>query len=137
VRQLFEAGCIQSAFWHRFSATAHSPIGLHPEQYGITLRPLPKITFAHNDVAFDDPVGTDHDFLGAGLRKALYNYMLGVGLDADVRAWFEAPAPKRPPGTAGVPQMQEQFAAGRRSRRVAAVPKTTVPADLIARCLAE
>ena len=125
VRQLFEAGCIQSAYWHRFSATAHSPIGLHPEQYGITLRPLPKITFAHNDVAFDDPVGADHDFLGAGLRKALYNYMLGVGLDADVRAWFEAPAQKR-------------RTRGRQSkRRVAAVPKTTVPANLIARCLAE
>ena len=91
VRQLFEVGCIQSAYWHRFSATAHSPVGLAPEQYGITLRPLPKITFAHNDLEFDDPVGTDHDFLGAGLRKALYNYMLGVGLDADVRSWFDAP----------------------------------------------
>ncbi len=44
VRQLFAAGCIQSAYWHRFSATAHSPIGLHPEQYGITLRPPPNIT---------------------------------------------------------------------------------------------
>ena len=79
VRQLFEAGCIQSAYWHRFSATAHSPVGLHPEQYGITLRRPPEITFAHNDLDFDDPVGADHDFLGAGLRKALYNYMLGVG----------------------------------------------------------
>ena len=28
VRQLFDAGCIQSAFWHRFAATVHSPIGL-------------------------------------------------------------------------------------------------------------
>jgi radical SAM family protein len=125
VRQLFEAGCIQSAYWHRFSATAHSPIGLHPEQYGITLKPPPKITFAHNDVAFDDPVGADHDFLGAGLRKALYNYMLGVGLDTDVRAWFEVPQPAR-------------RTRGRRlRRRAAAVPKTTVPPDLIERSLAE
>ena len=30
VRQLFAAGCIQSAYWHRFTATAHSPIGLNP-----------------------------------------------------------------------------------------------------------
>jgi len=122
VRQLFEAGCIQSAYWHRFSATAHSPIGLHPEQYGITLKPPLDITFAHNDVAFDDPVGADHDFLGLGLRKALYNYMLGVGLDADVRAWFEPPASAR---------------RGRQRRRAAAVPKTTVPPNLIARSLAE
>ena len=73
VRQLFTAGCIQSAYWHRFAATAHAPIGLHPERYGITLRPPRNITFAHNDLEFDDPVGTDHDFLGSGLRKALYN----------------------------------------------------------------
>jgi hypothetical protein len=125
VRQLFEAGCIQSAYWHRFSATAHSPIGLNPEQYGITLRPPPNITFAHNDVEFEDPVGADHDFLGAGLRKALYNYMLGVGLDADVRAWFEAPLPAR--------RTRER----RPRRRTAQVPKTTVPRHLIARSLGE
>ncbi|MFO1503302.1 MAG: radical SAM protein [Steroidobacteraceae bacterium] len=89
VRQLFAAGCIHSAYWHRFSATAHSPIGLDPAAYGITLKPPPVITFAHNDLPFEDPVGTDHDLLGAGLRKALYNYMHGVGLDLDVREWFE------------------------------------------------
>jgi radical SAM superfamily enzyme YgiQ (UPF0313 family) len=121
VRQLFAAGCIQSAYWHRFSATAHSPIGLNPERYGITLRPHAHVTFAENDVAFEDPTGTDHDFLGAGLRKALYNFMLGHGLDADVRIWFER---------AGV-----RSGRGRRARRRTAVPKTTVPPDLIARCL--
>jgi radical SAM superfamily enzyme YgiQ (UPF0313 family) len=123
VRQLFEAGCIQSAYWHRFSATAHSPIGLEPERYGITLRPPLEVTFAHNDVEFDDPVGTDHDFLGAGLRKALYNYMLGFGLDTDVRVWFE------PPGHAA------RRSGRRRVRRAAAVPKTTVAPDLVARFL--
>ncbi len=87
VRQLFEAGCVQSAFWHRFAATAHSPIGKQPELYGIRLRAEPS-TFARNDVAFDDPTGTDHEMLGAGLRKALYNYMHGAGFDADVRSWF-------------------------------------------------
>jgi len=125
VRQLFAAGCIQSAYWHRFAATAHSPIGLHPTRYGITLRPPPSITFAHNDVAFDDPVGTDHDFLGAGLRKALYNYMHGVGLDADVRTWFEPRAVGR-----RAPRQRR-----RRGAR-ATVPRTTVPPDLIERYLA-
>jgi radical SAM superfamily enzyme YgiQ (UPF0313 family) len=120
VRQLFAAGCIQSAYWHRFSATAHSPIGLHPDHYGIQLRPPEDITFAHNDVAFVDQVGTDHDFLGAGLRKALYNYMHGVGLDADVRTWFEP----RARGRYGSRQRRRQ---GTR----ASVPATTVPPDLI------
>src|SRR5689334_11595489 len=123
VRQLFAAGCIQSAYWHRFSATAHSPIGLAPQDYGITLKPPPNITFAHNDVAFDDPTGTDHDYLGAGLRKALYNYMHGVGLDTDVREWFE-------------PRARGGNGSRRRGApRPVLVPRTTVPPDLIERAL--
>jgi len=128
VRQLFAAGCIQSAYWHRFAATAHSPIGLHPEKYGITLRPPPDIRFAHNDIEFHDPVGTDHDFLGGGLRKALYNYMHGVGLDEDVRTWFE-------PRAAGRPHGGRNRHRGGRGGADASVPRTTVPRDLIERSL--
>jgi radical SAM superfamily enzyme YgiQ (UPF0313 family) len=129
VRQLFAAGCIQSAYWHRFSATAHSPVGLNPDSYGITLQPPADIQFAHNDLVFEDPTGTDHDFLGSGLRKAIYNYMHGVGLDVDVREWFEprAEIARRGAGrrTRGGP--------GQRTRRDsrAGVPKTTVPPELI------
>ncbi len=108
VRQLFAEGCIQSAFWHRFAATAHSPIGKEPKLFGITLSRAPKITFAKNDVAFVDPTGCDHDALAAGLRKALYNYMHGLGLDEDPRSWFES-----------------------------AVPQVTVPPDLIQRALSD
>ena len=126
VRQLFEAGCIQSAYWHRFAATAHAPIGLRPERYGITLRPLPEITFAHNDLEFDDPVGADHDLLGAGLRKALYNYMHGVGFDVDVRTWFDT----RPPaGPRGASRPRSQRGGG------PVIPAPKVPPDLIARAL--
>jgi radical SAM superfamily enzyme YgiQ (UPF0313 family) len=110
VRQLFAEGCIQSAFWHRFAATAWSPIGLHPERYGIRVL-RPPSTFALNEIPFEDPTGTDHDRLGEGLRKALYNYMHGVGLDLDVRSWFE----------------------GRRGKR--RVPRPEVPPDLIAKAL--
>jgi hypothetical protein len=124
VRQLFAAGCIQSAYWHRFTATAHSPIGLDPASYGITLRPPQNILFAHNDVDFDDPVGTDHDSLGSGLRKAIYNYMHGVGLDADVREWFE----QRSKG--------HRKGGRRRGDTSVGVPRTTVPPDLIDQFLA-
>jgi radical SAM superfamily enzyme YgiQ (UPF0313 family) len=94
VRQLFGAGCIQSGFFHRFACTVHSPVGKHPEQYGVTLVPLPEISFAKNDVGFIDPAGVDHDALGTGLNKALYNYMHGIGLDADVRSWFAGKVPR-------------------------------------------
>jgi len=112
VRQLFAEGCIQSAFWHRFTATTHSPIGKQPELFRITLREAPAITFAKNDVAFDDPTPCDHDALAEGLRRAIYNYMHGLGLDEDPRSWF---APRRGRG----PKL----------------PATTVPPDLIQRAL--
>ena len=91
VRQLFENGCIQSGFFHRFTCTVHSPVGLDPEAYGISLQPLPPISFAKNDVAFIDPTNVDHDLLGQGLKKAIYNFMHGIGLDEDVRSWFDLP----------------------------------------------
>jgi len=94
VRQLFEAGCIHSGFFHRFACTVHSPVGLHPEEYGVTLKPLPPTRFARNDVGFIDPTGTDHATLGVALNKALYNYMHGIGLDEDVRAWFGGRVPR-------------------------------------------
>jgi hypothetical protein len=94
VRQLFEAGCIQSAYWHRFSVTAHSPIGRDPGKFGITLLPEPEIRFARNDLAFEDPTPCDHGSLGVGLRKALYNFMHGLGFENDVRFWFERKVPK-------------------------------------------
>lgn len=94
VRQLFEAGCIQSGFFHRFTCTVHSPVGRDPAAYGVTLQPLPPTTFARNDVGFVDPTGVDHDRLGTALKKAIYNYMHGIGLDADVRSWFDQRVPK-------------------------------------------
>ena len=94
VRQLFLNGCIQSGFFHRFSCTVHSPVGLNPEEYGIELPPLPEGNFAKNDRPFIDPTGVDHDALGAALKKAIYNFMHGIGLEEDVRMWFPFKVPK-------------------------------------------
>ena len=94
VRQLFEAGCIQSGFFHRFACTVHSPVGKDPSRFDITLDPMPATSFAKNDIGFTDPTGVDHDALGAGLNRALYNYMHGIGLDQDVRSWFPFKVPR-------------------------------------------
>ncbi len=93
VRQMFQEGCLSSAFWHRFSATAHSPVGHAPEEFGIEIE-RSATQFSENDLEFRDSTGVDHGMLAFGLRKAVYNYMLGIGLDADVREWFDIPVPK-------------------------------------------
>lgn len=94
VRQLFANGCMQSGFFHRFTCTVHSPVGLNPAEYGVTLNPLPEVSFAKNDIGFNDPTGVDHAALGVGLRKAIYNFMHGIGLEEDVRNWFDFNVPK-------------------------------------------
>ena len=101
VRQLFLNGCIHSGFFHRFACTVHSPVGLHPQDYGITLLPLPEGRFAKNDVGFIDPTGTDHDTLGLALKKAIYNFMHGHLLEEDVRTWFAEFMDRVPKPTVG------------------------------------
>ncbi len=97
VRQLFQNECIHSAFWHRFAATIHSPVGKDPKSFGISLhepRAPKEGIFSRNDIPFHDPTPNDHEILGEGLKTALYNYMHGVGLDWDVREWFPQSLPK-------------------------------------------
>ena len=69
-------------------------MGQRPEEYGVTLPPLPPAPFARNTIPFHDPTGVDHDALGAALKKAIYNYMHGIGLEDDVRQWFPFKVPK-------------------------------------------
>jgi len=98
VRQLFENRCLVSCHWHRFALGQFSPIALAPERYGIRLAKMPIRSFVCDSLNYRDSVRCDHDMLGRGLRKAAYNYMLGFGLDMDVRLWFEneVPAPTIP-----------------------------------------
>ena len=93
VRQLFELGVIQSGFWHQFAMTAHSPVGLNPEEFGV----IPQqndITFANNDIQFKDKTGINHDKFSFGLKKSLFNYMHGICFDYDLQDWFEFKIPK-------------------------------------------
>jgi radical SAM superfamily enzyme YgiQ (UPF0313 family) len=92
VRQLFELGIIQSGFWHQFAMTAHSPVGMNPDEFGV-LPQHNEITFANNDVQFKDKTGIDHDKFSFGLKKSLFNYMHGIGLDYDLKEWFDFKIP--------------------------------------------
>ncbi len=110
VRQLFAQGCIQSGFFHRFVCTVHSPVGQRPQDYGVNLLPLPPSRFAQNNVAFTDPTGTDHDAMGRALKKAIYNYMHGIGLEADVRSWFDVRVPKTTVGKNSIARALRSYA---------------------------
>jgi radical SAM superfamily enzyme YgiQ (UPF0313 family) len=94
VRQLVESGVMQSGFWHQFALTAHSPVGLNPDAYKIKiLNPEPG-RFANNDLEHADPTGTDHARFSEGLKKSLFNYMHGIGLDMPLQEWFDFKIPR-------------------------------------------
>lgn len=94
VRQLFELGIVQSGFWHQFALTTHSPIGLNPEKFKIKITGLQNGTFANNDLYHDDPTGCDHASFSEGLKKALFNYMHGIGFNLPLHSWFDFKTPR-------------------------------------------
>ncbi len=93
VRQLFKAGILQSAYWHQFAMTAHSPVGMNPADYKVE-RSWEQGSFANNDVVHTDPTGADHDSFSFGLKKSLFNYMQAIGLDEPLHKWFDFKIPK-------------------------------------------
>jgi radical SAM superfamily enzyme YgiQ (UPF0313 family) len=94
VRQMFAADLMQSAFWHRFTATAHSPIGLDPTANGLRILGPDFGGFAENDLFHIDRHGATPEWIGQGLRRSMLNFLEGRGLEMDVRQWFDHPAPR-------------------------------------------
>ncbi len=96
VRQLFAAGLIHSAFWHRFVATAHSPVGRHPERFDIRITGPEFHGFAFNDLAYTSD-NADHEDdpadYGPALEAALHAFMEGACLDESVLRFFSHPVP--------------------------------------------
>ena len=94
VRQLFQAGILQSAFWHQFTMTAHSPVGLNPDKYKVKKLTNVTGTFANNDILHEDITGADHETFSFGLKKSLLNFMHGTCLDYPLQKWFDFKVPK-------------------------------------------
>ena len=92
VRQLFKTGVLQSAFWHQFAMTAHSPVGLNPEKFYVKNKSKYG-DFANNDLVHEDPSGADHERYSFGLKKSLFNYMQQNCLDDSLQKWFEFKIP--------------------------------------------
>jgi hypothetical protein len=93
VRQLFEIGILQSGFWHQFALTAHSPVGMNPDEFGV-IPVINEISFANNDVDFKDSTGIDHSKFSFGLKKSLFNFMQGIGFDLPLQEWFDFKTPR-------------------------------------------
>ena len=93
VRQMFETGILQSGFWHQFAMTAHSPVGMYPEKFGVLKETEAIGSFANNDIVHIDETGTNHDKFSFGLKKSLFNYMHGICFDYPLQDWFEFKVP--------------------------------------------
>jgi hypothetical protein len=94
VRQMFQAGVLQSAYWHQFTMTAHSPVGLEPQLYQVQKETEVVGSFANNDILHLDPTGADHVEFAHGLKKSLFNYMHATLIDAPLHKWFDFKVPK-------------------------------------------
>ncbi|MEO5592323.1 MAG: radical SAM protein [Chitinophagaceae bacterium] len=94
VRQMFKADILQSAFWHQFTMTAHSPVGLEPAKFSVQKQHAGMGSFANNDIEHIDPTGADHPTFAYGLKKSLHNYMHGMCFDDPLQKWFDFKTPR-------------------------------------------
>lgn len=90
IRNWFEEGILQSAFWHRFTMTIHSPTGLNPEKFKCRITGAQHNPFANNSIDFEEEDNdVDWDYIGEGLRQATHNYMHGNGYDIALQNWIK------------------------------------------------
>jgi hypothetical protein len=94
VRGLFASGAVHSAYWHRFALTAHSTAFRDASKLRLRILDDRQTAFSRNEIPFDEPGRDDPGIYGDGLRRAVYNFMHGVGFDLDIRSWFDFPMPK-------------------------------------------
>ncbi len=94
VRQLFYNNCIQSAFWHQFACTSHSPVGKNPDAFHIKITGPKFEGFAENDLYHEDPTGAEHHLYSEGLNKALNNYLNHTKFDVPLQNYFQFKVPQ-------------------------------------------
>lgn len=90
LRQFFDAGLLDSCFWHKFVLTRHSRLydewtkGMHKD-----LKPFENKDsgiFAKNGIHFEGE--NSYDKYSDGLNQSLQNWMHGKGINKSVNKWF-------------------------------------------------
>lgn len=94
VRQMFETGILNSAYWHKFALTKHSLVYKNPDNFKIKIKDIEDNPFCNNDAEFTEVNGFNHDELTDGLKTSLYNYMKGVGFEIPLYEWFDCITPQ-------------------------------------------
>ncbi|MCR4743399.1 MAG: radical SAM protein [Treponema sp.] len=100
LRQFFQAGLLDSAFWHKFVLTRNSQVytdwknglqkDLQPIEAKVNLKD-PQSMFAQNNLHFK---GEEYfEKFGKGLETALNSWMHGQALNTKVQKWFDFPLP--------------------------------------------
>jgi hypothetical protein len=84
VRQLFANGCIQSRLLPPLCLHRAFTGGQNPEEYGVTLAPLPpgELCQERRGPSSTPRAWTTTPALRRASRKAIYNYMHGIGLES-------------------------------------------------------
>lgn len=89
VRQFVQLDLFQSGFWHLFTLTVHSPIAQNVEEFKVEILSSTNNPFANDNLVHHDLTGINYQKYSDGLKKALYNYMHGIGFDSDIQNWFD------------------------------------------------
>lgn len=133
VRQMFAAGILQSAFWHQFAMTAHSPVGMNPDFYKVKIENITIGTFANNDLVHTDPTGAEHELFSMGLKKSLLNYMHHTCLDFPLNKWFDFKVPKTtvPPNYIAQILNEQEYTANKLTAKVVWLGTNLLTEDFI------
>lgn len=96
LRQFYQAGLLDSSFWHKFTLTRHSRVydeykkGLHKELHPLEIKDAG--LFAKNALHFEGEEKSEK--YSYGLNAALQSWMHGEKLHTPVNRWFDFKTPQ-------------------------------------------
>ena len=125
LRQFFEAGLLDSAFWHKFVLTRNSTVynqWQKEENLSLVSSEEASSAFARNNLHFKGE--EKFNKFGAPLETALNCWMHGDRLDQHVQKWFDFQVPKPTVNRTFINNLIEEYEEKNRQRAAALNEKT-------------